>query len=82
MPVYDIMLRMKRLDPTPQDHSGEAEHAASSSGQTQTTSSGESNGVCRIIGACRAFFDSFAAPLGYEDETGFHYGDQPKNDQA
>jgi hypothetical protein len=66
--------------PTKQDDGSEAEGAVSSGGETKTTSSGQDGGVCRIVGACRAFFDSFSAPLGYEDETGFHYGSRPEND--
>ncbi len=33
--------------------------------------------LSRIAAAWRAFCNSFA-PLGYEDETGFHYGDRPE----
>ena len=54
-----------------------------SSGEaTHTTSSGQGSGVSRIVTAWRTFFDSFMPPLGYEDETGFHFGDQPKRDQG
>ena len=73
-------MHMKSLSPTAQNDSCDAERAASSGGETQTASSGQGSGVCRIIGACRAFFDSFNAPLGYEDETGFHYGSEPKSE--
>jgi hypothetical protein len=58
----------------------EAGCVSSSGGETRTTSSGQGGGVLRIVSACRAFFDSFSAPLGYEDETGFHYGSEPKTD--
>jgi hypothetical protein len=50
-------------------------------GETKTaSSSGQAGGASRIIMACREFFDSLAPPLGYEDETGFHYGAEPKED--
>jgi len=68
---------MASLHSTTQNDGCEAECSAPSGGETRTTSSGQEGGVLRIIGACRAFFDSFAPPLGYEDETGFHYGDRP-----
>jgi hypothetical protein len=71
---------MASLDPTTRNDGCEAECSTSSGGETRTTSSGQEGGVLRIIGACRAFFDSFSAPLGYEDETGFHYGSGPKTD--
>ena len=71
---------MKSLHPVTGTDNGQGECTVSSGGETQTTSSGQGGGVCRIIGACRAFFDSFSAPLGYEDETGFHYGSEPKTD--
>ena len=64
---------MASLHPTKRKDGCEAEGAAFG-GETRTISSGQEGGVRRIIGACRAFFDSFAPPLGYEDETGFHYG--------
>ena len=47
--------------------------------ETRTTSSGQGGGVARIVVAWRALCESFAPPLGYEDETGFHYGDAPKS---
>jgi len=46
--------------------------------ETNTNSSEQCSGFSRIIATWRAFYDSFA-PLGYEDETGFHYGDRPKS---
>ena len=44
---------------------------------TNTQSSKASRGLFRIIDFVRAFRDSFA-PLGYEDENGFHYGERPE----
>jgi hypothetical protein len=52
----------------------------SSGGETVTTSSGQAGGVSRIVMAWRALCDSFTPPLGYEDETGFHYGDRPNDE--
>jgi hypothetical protein len=52
----------------------------SSSGETRTASSGQGGGMCRMISFCRELFDSFTPPLGYEDETGFHYGNEPKSE--
>jgi hypothetical protein len=49
--------------------------------ETHTNSSAQSRGLSRIIGVWRAIRDSFA-PLGYEDETGFHYGDRPKRNES
>jgi hypothetical protein len=37
----------------------------------------QGRGITRILTSWRAFRDSLA-PLGYEDETGFHYGDRPE----
>jgi len=71
---------MKGPTPTSENDGCQAEHTMPTGGQTQTASSGQGGGVCRIIGACRAFFDSFSAPLGYEDDTGFHYGSEPSNE--
>ena len=72
---------MTSLKPTEQNE-GSGECRSSSGGETRTVSSGQEGGVSRIITACREFFDSFSAPIGYEDETGFHYGDEPNGDQA
>jgi len=45
--------------------------------ETDTNPSEQGWGLSRIVATCRAFYDSFA-PLGYEDETGFHYGNGPE----
>jgi hypothetical protein len=45
--------------------------------ETNRNSSEQGWGLSRLTAAWRAFRDSFA-PLGYEDETGFHYGDRPE----
>jgi hypothetical protein len=50
---------------------------SSSDRETHTRSSKQGSGVMRLLAVWRAFCDSFA-PLGYEDETGFHYGDRPE----
>jgi len=55
--------------------------SAAGGGETRTASSGQAGGVSRIFMACREFFDSLTPPLGYEDETGFHYGDRPKAEE-
>lgn len=60
------------------DESGE--DRSSLGDETHTTSSGQGGGVSRIITFCREFFDSIAPPMGYEDETGFHYGSEPKSE--
>lgn len=73
-------MNMKSVSPMEGNEGCETQSATSSGGETTTASSGQGGGVCRIIGACRAFFDSFNAPLGYEDETGFHYGSEPSNE--
>jgi hypothetical protein len=67
----------------PAEHNeGSGECRSLSGGETSTTSSGQGGGVSRIITACREFFDSFSPPIGYEDETGFHYGSEVNSDEA
>jgi hypothetical protein len=48
--------------------------------ETNTNSSEKGTGFSHILSIWRVFRDSFA-PLGYEDETGFHYGDRPTKGQ-
>jgi hypothetical protein len=45
--------------------------------ETKTNSFEPAWGLARLASIWRGFYDSFA-PLGYEDETGFHYGDRPE----
>jgi len=54
---------------------------ASSASPTHTTSSGQDHGISRIVAVWRGLFQN-VAPMGYEDETGFHYGDAPQDDQT
>jgi hypothetical protein len=49
--------------------------SSASGRETNTNSSEQGWGLPRFIAAWHAFRESFA-PLGYEDETGFHYGDR------
>jgi hypothetical protein len=54
---------------------GEWTSGSSDSG-TNTTSTGQGSGLSRVIApSWRALRELFTAPLGYEDENGFHYGD-------
>lgn len=51
---------------------------SSPSGNEKNVNSSETGwGFSRLVSIWRAFGDSFA-PLGYEDENGFHYGDRPE----
>jgi hypothetical protein len=52
----------------------------STGGATNTTSTGQGAGVSRIVTVWRGFLESFAPPLGYEDENGFHYGCEPNRE--
>jgi hypothetical protein len=50
-----------------------------SSGREFTTGSNAGpRFLSRMVGWWREFFD-VAVPVGYEDETGFHYGDETAN---
>ncbi|HWC58552.1 MAG TPA: hypothetical protein VHC44_02585 [Verrucomicrobiae bacterium] len=69
---------MATVRPILQDE-GQGEWPSSSNSETNTTSTGQGSGFSRVIApSWRALRELFAPPMGYEDETGFHYGDPPK----
>ncbi|MFO1487248.1 MAG: hypothetical protein U1F65_02110 [Verrucomicrobiota bacterium] len=51
-----------------------AQIASQSDGQAEFGAFGF---MARLVGACRRVFE-LLAPLGYEDEAGFHYGSNPQ----
>jgi len=64
---------------SPISENGKGERSLASGRETIQNLTEPGRGIARILTSWRAFRDSLA-PLGYEDENGFHYGDRPQAD--